>query len=147
MSPEKQRLIHSLRKPASNLIALCFLASLSGYAFRGKTRKEIKNTNGICDGCGNNVGKDRLIAAHLNHNRTNGAVYNNPENGRAFCPLCELDHHLSHHDNSFDTIGVNKQNNASTIYGIWQQLSRAERNQAMQKHGNKLRKIVDEFQR
>lgn len=147
MSPEKQRLIHSLRRPIPNLAALYFLASFGGYAFRSKTRKEIKDTSGVCDGCHKNVGKDKLIAAHLNHDRANGATYNSPENGRAFCPLCELDHHLSHHDNSFGTIGVTKQNNASTIYGIWQQLNRDEKNQAAKKHGDKLKKIVNEFQR
>lgn len=145
MSPENRKLIDLIRRPAGNLIALAFVFSINSYAFKSRRSREIKNTNGICDGCGKNVGKDNLIAAHLNHDRSNKRQYNSRENGRAYCRLCELKHHLSNHDSPFQRIGLNRKNNATTIYSIWQQLNDSERRQAMQDHGRRLTNIIDKF--
>lgn len=90
----------------------------------GNRREVRKRANGKCEGCGKKTNK-KLIVAHIDHTYQhsveNGGTYNDLDNLKAFCTVCEFTHHINHVGKA-KQIGMNEQDNLSTVNGLWRQI-------------------------
>lgn len=99
------------------------IVSLSIFAFHGRQKKEArKQSTGICQDCGRNVGKGKTIFGHLNHNRLSPDYNLIKKNGRERCKPCETKYHLAHIDTS-EVIGLTRRDNLTATFSHLSQLS------------------------
>lgn len=139
MIPER-----SLTAEVKKYLPLLFLIGLSSWLARSEftydIRRDIReDSNGVCDDCNTFVGMENIISAHKNHKR--GPGYNDKDNGRGLCILCELGYHLAHHPNS-RKIGMTQRNNFRTIRGIYYRMSPEDQEKAEQRFGSFLTALL-----
>jgi hypothetical protein len=97
------------------LLLVIVLGYFSLYGFSRGVRKKIKkDAEGCCQDCAENVGYEKLIAAHFNHKR--GENYNKSNNGRALCIGCETHYHGQHVGRAWK-IGLNEWQNLKAVEG------------------------------
>ncbi|MCD8484907.1 hypothetical protein LRY65_03755 [Candidatus Woesebacteria bacterium] len=114
------------------------LLGISLASFDKRVSRLLKErANGFCDGCKEHVGKENLIASHLIH----GVKNNSPENGRALCPYCEAEYHLSHVGNA-QSIGLKEKDNYSVCYGHVHQLPPFDQDILIQRYSEKWQRVL-----
>ena len=86
----------------------------------------IRRSKNRCHNCRKEVQGPRAIAAHKNHSKNEN--YDDPQNGRILCPLCETKYHMQFIGNS-DEIGLDEERNLIAVRQNLDKLSKRERHQ------------------